>query len=59
MSFERGKQAFREGIPCKFYRDTEFFQSLMKLESSEAMHEANAWLIGWISESYQEVIHGY
>jgi hypothetical protein len=56
VSFERGKQAFREGIPCQFYSDTEFFQSIMQLESSESSQEANAWLIGWISESYQ---YGY
>lgn len=59
MSFERGKQAFREGIPCQFYRDIEFFQSLMQLESIKSSHEANAWMIGWISESYQEVNYGY
>ncbi len=56
MSFERGKQAFREGIPCQFYRDTEFFHSIIQLESIKSSHEANAWMIGWISESYQ---YGY
>ena len=56
MSFERGKKAFREGIPCQFYRDTEFFQSILQLESIKSSHEANAWMIGWISESYQ---YGY